>query len=213
MHWSEKYSTPEMTDIIRGLAEAGLSASEIASSFNASEPDLENITRNAVIGRINRSEPRIQLARGGNEVRSKAARAKNGPPRTKSRPIRRERPQRVAAPVRLPTVTARAEASPPRLRFVILDEVGGPIHQDALSSNSAGIKDSRCRYPLWPDAGRPKQGELLYCGKKTLPNSSWCADCHAKVFMAPRTKVTPAAASRTRPGRGASPRDGWHWST
>lgn len=148
--------TEERTESLVTLWRDGLSASQIAKR-------LRHITRNAVIGKLNRlgchrDEEALAASRvaGGHaarradrQKRMEAALARGHKPR----------PRAVRAAIQAKRIVC---AEPPPHSLTILD-----IGQD------------QCRYPVGPD----QYGDQRFCAHQTEPDGSWCPHHAGRVFQ------------------------------
>lgn len=100
------------------------------------------------------------------------------------------------APAPAPAIRGRTP------RFVIVDEIEvEKIHLMDLRQRS--IK--QCRAPLWPHRlhtrikVKPKT-EAHFCGRATIPGSSYCAEHHDEFLTKPEKKPSPANSDRAKAG-------------
>jgi hypothetical protein len=170
-------------EAVAALVAEGFSAADIAEKLGAP-------SRRAVLGVL---------------YRYRQAHGLEAPPRP-----RKEKPAAKAAAPAAPRVPAKTTAPPPASRPPLVfrtrpeaeaprprrssrlpdwlraepapndraDLTGRPLLSDATAG--------QCRYPLWPDAARPKAGELFICGLPVVEGHSWCASCCRRVYAAGR---------------------------
>lgn len=109
---------------------------------------------------------------------------------------------------RIRTQGRKAQASVPAVRgasprFVILDELETErIHLMGLRQRSI----TQCRAPLWPDRMRTNvkvkpEIEAYFCGRSTVPGSSYCAEHHVEFWVKPEKKTSRANSDRGRAGQ------------
>lgn len=139
--------TPERVDQLRNCVFAGLTCSQIAAEIG--------VTRNAVIGKINRL--------GLSPARSAGAPAHSCPPRTQ-RP-RLSSPRR---PLRL-----MAAAAPSVDEDVTLGI--GPVDNTRRCS-LLELSPDKCRWPI----DEPGSADFTFCGHEVIRGFSYCAS-HARM--------------------------------
>ena len=175
---SAKDWPPERVERAFSLYRQQLTASQIAAV-------LGGVTRNAVIGLINRKKWHL------------TDKPEKPGPRPQRRSTRAERLKALDAAIAgkraLPkpmgggTESVALSPRPPREPMPA---------EPAVTSEGIGffdLKDRHCRFPLWPHAAKPVAAEQLYCGAPVrAEGESWCAACAARV-------MTPYAMARQAP--------------
>lgn len=147
--------TEEQTDKLKKLVKAGLSASEIGRELG--------VTKNSVIGRIHR------VGLSGRDY------PRQGQPRELKAEWSREASNKRWAS------TPRREAKPPLQKvekiatLIVSNAVSAPLSKALLID---ALTERHCR---WID-GHPKHSPT-YCGRETLPGTSWCAWHHSRVYQ------------------------------
>ncbi len=134
--------TPERIEQLRNFAGSGLSSSQIAAEIG--------VTRNAVIGKLNR----LGLARG----RTAGGPARTCPPRAR-RP--RHSPQR--ALLQLMFAQAPSIASGAGAQF-------GPV-ESARPCSLFELAHGTCRWPV----DDPDANDFAFCGNEAAPGFPYCA--------------------------------------
>ncbi len=164
MSWTE-----ERVETLKKLWTEGHSASQIAK-------ELGGVTRNAVIGKVHRlglsgrATPSRPVKRPTRLVRPKPATVVATPDVPKE--------EDVAAPVKAPSVPARANGS---LAPIALE--------NGETATVLNIKDSMCKWPI----GDPADASFAFCGRAS-PGGPYCSE-HAKLAFQPQKKRTRATAS------------------
>jgi GcrA cell cycle regulator len=139
--------TPERVDQLRNCVVAGLTCSQIAAEIG--------VTRNAVIGKINR----LGLSPG----RTAGAPARSCPPRVQ-RP-RLSSPRRL---LRLMTAAASSFDDDVSLAF-------GPVDNTQRCS-LLELSHDKCRWPI----AEPGTADFAFCGHEVVKGFSYCAS-HARM--------------------------------
>lgn len=166
--------TIERIDLLTTLWADGLSCSQIARELDC------GLTRNAVIGKVTRLGLPRRTAGAANRVETPKRPRKERPQgRTVRRKARRaEQPEDVIDRVDIGSLHAY-ETAPPLDGFL-----GIPL---------LDLKPNQCRYP------RGEGAATLFCGKPSLPDSSYCTSCHRRCHAGPRTlNISEAERERRR---------------
>ncbi|MDQ0314823.1 GcrA family cell cycle regulator [Amorphus orientalis] len=191
----------ERLALIEPHVQAGLSASQIAETVSREVRDP--ITRNVVIGLINRSGGRLALKVA---PRGSGQRSRSGKRRSPSAPVRVKRkadtlgcastrpsPRRPAAvaTVREASADAKPSVAKPNSAGAVCQppspaapvEAPVPVVVPSLASDGDGgtsfesLQEGLCRYPLWPNGTRPTTAEMRFCGEAVhADGASWCSD-------------------------------------
>jgi GcrA cell cycle regulator len=139
--------TPQRIDRLLALAAEGLSSSVIAA-------ELGHVTRNAVVGKLNRLRRRErQLLAGHSEMRE-VRKPRTCKPRQRRSPPVKPKPESVPAP----------DAPPER------GEPHGPFMVRLLD-----VRFHHCRWPI----GDPRSKDFRFCGfERENTSTSYCAHHH-----------------------------------
>lgn len=152
---------PERVEILKKLWMDGLSASQIAAQLG------DNITRNAVIGKVHR------LGLSGRGSPTRVSRPRTRRPRQPSAPKRMPTSGNAALkPRQTPMVAKRQEPALEPIRLVDIPE-GERI-------GILGLTEKTCRWPL----GDPDSDEFCFCGKTPQDSTPYC-EYHASIAYQP----------------------------
>jgi GcrA cell cycle regulator len=130
--------TQERTDLLVKLWKEGASASQIAMR-------LGDVTRNAVLGKLNRMG--VERPCGPPQIRSKSTIQKR----------KAQKPKPAPRPQQLTQVLARWALGPE------------PVAVDACKGVQC-LKDQDCRWPI----GDPRKPGFHFCGHERVPGASYC---------------------------------------
>lgn len=153
----------ERVEILKKLWLDGLSASQIATRLG------DNITRNAVIGKVHR----LGLSGRGSPTRASRPRVKR--PRQPSAPKQMPMSGNAALKPKIASASAlQPEPAPEPIRLVDMPE-GGRI-------GILQLTEKTCRWPL----GDPGSEEFCFCGHEPQTGTPYC-DYHASLAYQPST--------------------------
>ena len=146
----------------------GYSATDIAAK-------LRGVTRNAVIGKINRLRARgAQLARRRSGIKPTKPEPPKPVPTPKSSVVAASRPRIESAPK--PTPPAASEAAQKRFETAVTKiETSSAAGSFPEAVDILGLTHNSCRFPLWAFSAGPDEPRL-YCGaRKVGEMSAYCA--------------------------------------
>lgn len=132
-------------DAIRPLAAKQLSAGDIACHF-------ANTTRNAIIGVCMRNGIAFGIPRSARQARTAVPTPYKAPRAAKREAAPKSEPAAIAASI--PQIVEPAPTATP----VLFMEA----------------KEHHCRWPLWPDRGRPLAAEMFVCGAAPISGKPYC---------------------------------------
>ncbi len=138
--------TTDRVDELRNCVVAGLTCSQIAAQIG--------VTRNAVIGKINR----LGLSPGR-------------PPAMHSRPPRSRQPRRLTSRRQtLRLLCGEGLSGADEVRLAV-----GPVDSTKICS-LLELSDGRCRWPI----NQPGARDFAFCGSDSIKGFSYCA-CHVRM--------------------------------
>ena len=190
--------TSERVETLKKLWNEGLSASQIAA-------ELGGVTRNAVIGKIHRlglsgrikprpsSRPatqKITTPPAALGCASDGGQPKHASARKAQKPVRQCHGHRGGAREKRVPLERKAEEA--------VDSSNAVVATNPVTIIEA--RHDQCRYPL---DRRNANGEMLLCGGKCAPDSSWCPG-HERIVHG---RGTPSEKSAIRDARRAAERD------
>lgn len=148
-------------------------------SAKAIAEELGGLTRNAVIGKIDR----LGLMRADRGTGAQTARTAPTPP---SRPTTTARPPRKPATPKAPvpkTSTAEPITVAPAAIPVVPAVTREPVHEPVRIMD---LRDYMCRWPI----GDPNSDSFRYCGRRNKPGGPYC-EGHVRMAYMPSSRVRP----------------------